>query len=188
MKEKLCTRCGEARPISEFYTNQGGACKLCRSKYNKERYAKLKADGVCTKCGKPTVGTGIYCAEHRRKNGEAAAERLKYRRKNGLCERCGKYPARSGRTICKQCAHAIARIHAEQKLRCIEYLGGKCTDCGLKTENIAVYEFHHVGEKDANVSRLLQHAWDVILKELDKCVLLCANCHRTRHAHDWGEK
>lgn len=68
------------------------------------------------------------------------------------------------------------------KLRAIEYLGGECVDCKQKWP-LAVYDFHHLDpkQKDFQVSWLMNWNWGVQQKELDKCVLLCANCHRIRH-------
>ena len=73
----------------------------------------------------------------------------------------------------------------ERKLKAIDYLGGKCNDC-VQTFHPAIYEFHHLNpkEKDRDPSKLLLLKWENITKELDKCVLLCANCHRLRH-HVW---
>ena len=70
-----------------------------------------------------------------------------------------------------------------KKLRAIEFLGGKCYDCQLKSEYADVYDFHHLDptQKEIGVNRILGNAWDKIKEELEKCVLLCANCHRIRH-------
>lgn len=66
----------------------------------------------------------------------------------------------------------------------IEYLGGSCKDCGLKSEHMSIYDFHHLdpSNKDFNISSKGHTISEKRLKkELDKCVLLCANCHRIRH-------
>lgn len=70
----------------------------------------------------------------------------------------------------------------ERKLKAIEHFGGKCYDC-KQTFHSAVYEFHHINpkEKDRDPSKLFLLRWERIIKELEKCVLLCANCHRIRH-------
>jgi hypothetical protein len=43
-----------------------------------------------------------------------------------------------------------------------------------------VLEFHHVGEKDLEITRLISGGWSIarIQSEIDKCDVLCANCHR----------
>lgn len=50
---------------------------------------------------------------------------------------------------------------------------------------MTVYDFHHKdkSEKTKEVSYLITAnvGWEKLKRELDKCVLLCANCHRIRH-------
>ncbi len=69
------------------------------------------------------------------------------------------------------------------KRKAVEYLGGKCLDCFLITSVLRIYDFHHRDptEKDLNVGQCRSFCWNSIVKELDKCDLLCANCHRIRH-------
>lgn len=69
-----------------------------------------------------------------------------------------------------------------RKLEAIVYLGGKCSSCG-GVFHPAVYEFHHLdpSTKERDPSKLLNRSREVLYKELDKCVLLCANCHRLEH-------
>lgn len=69
-----------------------------------------------------------------------------------------------------------------RKLLAIELLGGKCLDCS-GVFHPAVYEFHHRNpeEKDRDPSKMLQLSWEKISNELEKCDLLCVNCHRIRH-------
>lgn len=66
------------------------------------------------------------------------------------------------------------------KERAIAYLGGKCQICGYD-RCPAAFDFHHIDarEKDFSISESL--SWDRLRPELDKCVLLCATCHREVH-------
>ena len=66
------------------------------------------------------------------------------------------------------------------KQAAVQYLGGKCAICGYD-KTLAALEVHHRDpqEKDFVISATLN--WDRIVPELDKCVLLCANCHREVH-------
>ena len=74
-----------------------------------------------------------------------------------------------------------------RKYDCIMSRGGKCEICGYD-KNIAALEFHH---KDPNQKELKLDArtWasgklEDIQSELEKCSLLCANCHRELHYPD----
>jgi len=73
----------------------------------------------------------------------------------------------------------------KRKEEAIEYLGGICTKCN-GTFHPAVYEFHHrdPATKDRDPSKMLQLSWKRLQEELDKCELLCANCHRLTHHED----
>ncbi len=73
-----------------------------------------------------------------------------------------------------------------RKLAAIVQLGSKCRDCGFDDlSRLEVFDFDHLPgtEKLDGVGELLQSASDERLqKELVKCELVCANCHRTRTA------
>jgi superfamily II helicase len=57
-----------------------------------------------------------------------------------------------------------------------------CVDCG--EADIRCLDFDHVrGKKITHVSRMIgNYGWDVIKKEIAKCEVRCANCHRKRTA------
>ncbi len=61
-------------------------------------------------------------------------------------------------------------------------LAGGCVDCGRT--DLPVLEFDHVGPKRSTVMTLLWtgYALDTIRREMDACVVRCANCHRRRTA------
>ena len=58
-----------------------------------------------------------------------------------------------------------------------------CTDCG-ETNHI-VLDFDHLKDKKYNISRMIHDgfSWAAIKKEIAKCEVVCANCHRIR-THD----
>ena len=55
-----------------------------------------------------------------------------------------------------------------------------CVDCGEK--NHIVLDFDHIRDKKYNVSRMIHDgfSWKAILREIEKCEVVCANCHRIR--------
>ena len=84
---------------------------------------------------------------------------------------------------CKNCFNQYTKQRwKDRKLKAIQYKGGKCSSCGYnKCAN--VLEFHHrdTKTKEFDWKKLRQMNWDKVIKELDKCDMLCANCHRERH-------
>lgn len=78
------------------------------------------------------------------------------------------------------CASCSANRHrVERKLKMIEYKGGKCSRCGYN-KCIRALDFHHrnASEKTFTISGNHTISWVRLKIELDKCDLVCANCHR----------
>lgn len=73
----------------------------------------------------------------------------------------------------------------DRKIYLIQYKGGKCMQCGiqLNENNWIIFDFHHVGAKDFNMAPFTRNMVD-LKKEADKCILVCANCHRMIHASE----
>ena len=85
---------------------------------------------------------------------------------------------------CKKCRNeAVQKRREKLKLMAIEYKGGKCEICGYNKCPDAM-EFHHINsnEKDFGISQNgCTRSFDNMKKELDKCILVCSNCHREIH-------
>lgn len=80
---------------------------------------------------------------------------------------------------CKRREEARNRAR-KRKSEVVTKFGDMCSDCKLSFPQ-CVYEFHHLDPsmKDINPSVALSAPkWE---SEFDKCVMLCANCHRIRH-------
>ena len=69
----------------------------------------------------------------------------------------------------------------EKRRLLIQQLKNKpCNDCG-KTYHPACMDFDHVrGEKIKGISRMYSCKLEDLMKEIEKCDLVCANCHRLR--------
>jgi hypothetical protein len=93
--------------------------------------------------------------------------------------------------LCKNCHNTVhfyesKTKYAELKKKMLELKGGVfCSKCEYK-ENISSLDFHHREKetKDFNLSNayaFLTTKLDKIIEELDKCDILCRNCHATEH-------
>lgn len=85
---------------------------------------------------------------------------------------------------CSKCnSSAVQRRRRKIKQMAIEYKGGECFYCGYK-KSLSALQFHHVNpkKKDFAIGAVKQSkSWETIKKELDKCLLVCANCHFELH-------
>lgn len=76
-----------------------------------------------------------------------------------------------------------ASARKRNKRAALDYKGNCCCYCGYDRCETAL-EFHHVNpeEKKFTISSGLGRPWKTLKRELDKCVLLCCNCHRELHS------
>ena len=86
----------------------------------------------------------------------------------------------------KKQIEAVARFRKNRKKTLLEHAGGmKCCRCGYDKDIPDVYEFHHTdpSQKDPSWAKMIanNHRIENMKQEVDKCIVLCANCHRETH-------
>ena len=160
----------------------------------------------CQNCGKQkevqtnhlrklTVGTCL-CGD----NNKNKSYNLIIQRK---CDICGKdfYIQDKGysRKYCYECsphenencshAQAVTIKRRAIKKALVLYKGGKCEICGYN-KCMRALEFHHLNpnEKDFTLSRYLTREFSDLKKEVDKCILVCSNCHAEIHDKEEQDK
>lgn len=82
-----------------------------------------------------------------------------------------------------------SQLAKDSKKEAIIYKGSKCSVCGIEFDgtNACIFDFHHLNpdEKEFSPKRVLQNGLSKrALAELDKCILVCSNCHRLIHYKD----
>jgi hypothetical protein len=134
--------------------------------------------------GKPVPDTHKYCPAC-----NTVKEKTEFTQHGNACKTCANARARTHRLQRRQDPAYIAEFNAKtvsklqaKKRQAVEYKGNKCFDCGLSFPD-CVYDFHHLdpSQKDMNPSALIRLGFEKAKPELDKCVMLCSNCHRIRH-------
>ena len=79
----------------------------------------------------------------------------------------------------------VKRRRDKSKREVILSKGGKCEICGFKYngDNLVCFDFHHINPKDKKYdpSTALRFSNEERDRELSKCLLVCANCHRLIH-------
>jgi hypothetical protein len=86
----------------------------------------------------------------------------------------------------EQFRRSLQKRRRKRKLDLVAAYGGRCVDCGYSARPEAL-QFHHrdpatkdfgLGTFNGSLTRLIEEA--------AKCDLVCANCHRIRHAREAG--
>lgn len=94
------------------------------------------------------------------------------------------------RRRCVKCRSlSVQKRRIKVKQLALDYKGNKCTYCGY-TKCTHALVFHHVDPKQKDfgiASKGLTRSWNKVKKELDKCILLCANCHFELHEKEKRE-
>jgi hypothetical protein len=92
------------------------------------------------------------------------------------------------RPLCNECNNKRRQQKRHKKrVEAILKKGGKCLHCGIEynTKNSAIFDFHHIEPETKFRSGGFDMATltkEKYFDEIDKCVLLCANCHRLEHS------
>ena len=136
---------------------------------------------VCTKCGPPAQPIENFAIRNRARGSRQA-----------MCKNCQNDYVRQHYQMyrAKYIEKARARNTEQIKINgafLIEYLSCySCVDCG--ESDIIVLEFDHLRDKIADVSVLARGGYSIeaIQREIDKCEVVCANCHRRRTAKQFG--
>lgn len=144
-------------------------CKNCQSSFPNKIFldgkirilTKRKYCLACSSWNKPSAPGEVVCATCKRK--------FVYDRSKG-----------HNKTRCNSCVVNARR--STFKAKCIKYKGGKCEVCGYSKCNRAL-SFHHINPENKKFAIGGAHSrrWNEVIKELDKCLLLCANCHMELH-------
>lgn len=114
--------------------------------------------------------------------------------KDGLqkyCKECGRASGRRHYLKNKQRKLAIREATHAARRRNMQFVfnylqSHPCVDCG--EDDPVVLEFDHLRDKYKTISKLITYACslDRIFREIEKCEVRCANCHRRKTAEQFG--
>lgn len=172
MIEKKCVKCGEVIPRFIIVNNEKKSlqkrkyCIRCspykqhntKKIHIRERSVIINGKKKCSQCKQIKKISEFYYIKDR---------------KIGSC-------------YCKVClSKKLCSTILEKKLKAIEYKGGQCIRCGYK-KYYGALQFHHRDPniKEMSITKARYRKWETFKKELDKCDLLCANCHAEIHAEN----
>jgi DNA invertase Pin-like site-specific DNA recombinase len=81
----------------------------------------------------------------------------------------------------KQVVNNVIQWRRRKKIELVDYKGGRCNKCGYD-KCIDALEFHHLNPEDKDFT-ISGKSWSIerLKKEVDKCILVCSNCHKEIH-------
>lgn len=107
---------------------------------------------------------------------------------NNICKICSRNRSRKYYQL-NAIAHKNNIMRQNKKYKniilqslCMYLLDNECKDC--KNKDIRVLEFDHLRDKKFNISKMVSrsYSWNTILIEINKCDIICRNCHAIRTA------
>jgi hypothetical protein len=113
-----------------------------------------------------------------------------------VCTKCGQElpldlfswrnkQAGTKRSECKSCQNAYMRMEYQEKKEAIQALKSQecCAKCGESRGY--VLDYHHINPdtKENTIARMISNNYGLtkVYSEIEKCIVLCANCHREFH-------
>lgn len=170
----------------------------------------MKTCENCSSLIDGNYGSGRFCSQmcarsfstknKRHEINQKVSEQLRGRGNgdvNKVCEHCDnqfivEYNKRHHTFCSRECSaeakrltpegiHPVVGYRQRIKARAIKYKGGRCVECGYDRCTRAL-QFHHLDptKKDFGIGGK-SLSWDKIKTELDKCILVCGNCHAEIH-------
>jgi hypothetical protein len=197
MPEIICENCGSLfnKETKAIRRSKHHFCShSCAAQHNNKtriRKNSVNKSHVCEICGISVSSGRKRCDIHRHMgSGRKKIQELQHTK---TCPKC-RFPKPASEfyvkpktcrliSYCRECIKADhTLVRRRIKSQCVAYKGGACELCGYdKCE--AAMDFHHLdpNHKDFNVAKARSNKFESIKRELDKCILLCANCHREIH-------
>lgn len=163
MKTKTCSGC--SKPFRQFIRINGKAFNLSRRSYCLD----CSPFGEFQKNKKPVIDGKREC--------------LGCKTFKPLSEFALRGKVKHYRSHCKECETARTLDYGRRlKQKAVDYLGGKCQRCGYN-KSLRSLVFHHTdpSQKEFSLGKRKCLNWPDTVKELNKCQLLCANCHGEIH-------
>ncbi len=100
------------------------------------------------------------------------------------CNTCNKdFTYKQGHNSHSKCAPCVIReTRHKRKQKLLDLKGGKCERCGYEKCRSAL-TFHHIDPltKSFTIGGNHTRKWKTLVEEIEKCILVCANCHAEIH-------
>lgn len=138
-------------------------CSKCKNEYELSNFWKDRTnkDGYACEC--------IDC-------NRAKQRKWKIKNPNGSKRATANWRKNNPNKVKKH--HQDASMKKRQFMNRVKQKYG-CFFC--KESEICCLDFHHIGNKDYDITHKTSASYKIILDEMAKCIVVCCNCHRKIH-------
>ena len=154
-----CPKCGKELDKS---WQKKYCSRSCANSVANSFSPKRKPEGSCRECKKVISTRFNYCSPECKKTFTERNRNIARKRRS------------------KAAGIAVIAYRRRIKEKAVIYKGGKCQKCGYD-KCIRALQFHHLLGKDFSISDGGTKSWEIVKTEIDKCELVCANCHAEIH-------
>ncbi|WP_435197492.1 homing endonuclease associated repeat-containing protein [Natronomonas sp. EA1] len=163
-----CSQCDEDDPACLDFHHVRGEKELAVNKMVVQGYSAEAIHAEIEKCE-------ILCANCHRATHQHDSDR------SGLIESLSGDVRTLSPTDLREMLPPLDKRESFRVWTSLHRSGAGCRRCS--TDEAVSLDYHHPGEKSATVSRLISDGcdWQTLRDEIEKCVVLCANCHRKEH-------
>jgi hypothetical protein len=177
----ICETCGKEffEDWRKYPRGEPRFCsRVCSTSYSRN----IKREETNRKVSeKLSQGKTKYCS--------TCGSKLSYNNKSGFCKNCKPPKTKPTKKDNRKRSKVILEHRRRRKRDLVEYKGGACEICGYD-KCIRALEFHHKNGDDKKyaLSKLGNtRSWETDREEVDKCILVCANCHREIHDREYNK-
>ncbi len=165
-------------------------CEKCSNEF--KRRVKINGSPILLSS---TRASCLKCVPYKKMGAPRKFRREADGQKERQCQTCHKWLSNNQFRYetglqCMPCRNSKAKPRTlgyklQLKKRAVIHMGGRCHDCKQQFP-LGVYDFHHLDptQKDFSISKKTN--FEEVKVELDKCVMLCKNCHSIRHIRNQG--
>lgn len=168
ISDTTCLNCQKTfvKKKSELKKSKNSFCsRSCSATYNNQFIPKRQKSKKCKNCFVLIFANFTFCSKE--------CQKL-YLIKNPR-------PKQSIEERKSNTSKVVVKYRQQIKIKAVNYKGGKCCRCGYN-KCLSSLHLHHTDptEKEFTISSK-SYSWERIKEELNKCILLCANCHGEEH-------
>jgi DNA-directed RNA polymerase subunit RPC12/RpoP len=178
-----CVKCMRELSSSQFDLGSS-LCMVCLAAVNRHEASTVKRK-------ESSLGRSAKIRTVKRRGLSHIVRKLKTYHCVTCSSTFGFYDGKSS-TRCPECQSRYGVIMRKRKRRLRKRLlvaqrGGRCEMCGATPRNMELFHFHHRDPlgKVSDVSKMIKSAsMNRLQAEVDKCDLLCRDCHMGHHVLD----